>query len=67
MAVLLNLDDSVTTDHISPAGNIARNSPAARYLGSRGSVLSAYYSNPVATAVDIKLCVFFTYLRIILS
>uniref|UniRef100_A0A8C1SL66 Cytoplasmic aconitate hydratase n=1 Tax=Cyprinus carpio TaxID=7962 RepID=A0A8C1SL66_CYPCA len=34
--VLLNLGDSVTTDHISPAGNIARNSPAARYLTSRG-------------------------------
>ena len=28
--VLLNLGDSVTTDHISPAGSIARNSPAAR-------------------------------------
>lgn len=27
---LLNLGDSVTTDHISPAGSIARNSPAAR-------------------------------------
>jgi len=34
--VLLNLGDSVTTDHISPAGSIARNSSAARYLGSRG-------------------------------
>uniref|UniRef100_A0A671R3W5 Cytoplasmic aconitate hydratase n=1 Tax=Sinocyclocheilus anshuiensis TaxID=1608454 RepID=A0A671R3W5_9TELE len=34
--VLLDLGDSVTTDHISPAGNIARNSPAARYLTSRG-------------------------------
>nr|XP_055068203.1 cytoplasmic aconitate hydratase [Misgurnus anguillicaudatus] len=34
--VLLNLGDSVTTDHISPAGNIARNSPAARYLNDRG-------------------------------
>ena len=34
--VLLNLPDSVTTDHISPAGSIARNSPAARYLGGRG-------------------------------
>ena len=35
-AVLLNLGDSVTTDHISPAGSIARNSSAARYLASRG-------------------------------
>lgn len=34
--VLLFLGDSVTTDHISPAGTIARNSPAARYLASRG-------------------------------
>ena len=34
--VLLNLGDSVTTDHISPAGSIARNSPAARYLAGRG-------------------------------
>ncbi|XP_013872919.1 cytoplasmic aconitate hydratase [Austrofundulus limnaeus] len=34
--VLLNFGDSVTTDHISPAGNIARNSPAARYLTDRG-------------------------------
>ncbi|KAK7095904.1 cytoplasmic aconitate hydratase-like isoform X2 [Littorina saxatilis] len=36
--VLLNLGDSVTTDHISPAGSIARNSAAARYLSSRGLV-----------------------------
>ncbi len=28
--VLLNLGDSVTTDHISPGASIARNSPAAR-------------------------------------
>lgn len=33
---ILNLGDSVTTDHISPAGSIARNSPAARYLAARG-------------------------------
>ena len=33
---LLNLGDSVTTDHISPAGSIARNSAAARYLAERG-------------------------------
>ncbi|WP_372501763.1 aconitate hydratase AcnA [Tistrella mobilis] len=30
------LGDSVTTDHISPAGNIAKNSPAARYLTEHG-------------------------------
>lgn len=34
--VLLFFGDSVTTDHISPAGTIARNSPAARYLANRG-------------------------------
>jgi len=33
---LLNLGDSITTDHISPAGNIARKSPAARFLESHG-------------------------------
>ncbi|MFL5803372.1 MAG: aconitate hydratase, partial [Roseiflexaceae bacterium] len=30
------LGDSVTTDHISPAGSIARESPAGRYLIERG-------------------------------
>ncbi|KPJ81898.1 MAG: aconitate hydratase [Gammaproteobacteria bacterium SG8_30] len=30
------LGDSVTTDHISPAGSIARTSPAARYLMAQG-------------------------------
>ena len=34
--VLALLGDSVTTDHISPAGNIALGSPAARYLESQG-------------------------------
>ncbi|HMM26938.1 MAG TPA: aconitate hydratase AcnA [Aggregatilineaceae bacterium] len=34
--VLIMLGDSVTTDHISPAGSIALNSPAARYLMERG-------------------------------
>ena len=33
---LLNLGDSITTDHISPAGNIAKDSPAAKYLTERG-------------------------------
>jgi aconitate hydratase len=33
--VLALLGDSVTTDHISPAGSIATNSPAARYLVER--------------------------------
>jgi aconitate hydratase len=30
------LGDSITTDHISPAGNIAKTSPAAKYLGDNG-------------------------------
>jgi len=30
------LGDSVTTDHISPAGEIPEDSPAARWLGDRG-------------------------------
>ncbi len=34
--VLAVLGDSVTTDHISPAGNIAKKSPAARYLMGLG-------------------------------
>jgi aconitate hydratase len=34
--VLALLGDSVTTDHISPAGNISRTSPAARYLIEQG-------------------------------
>jgi len=33
---LVVLGDSVTTDHISPAGSIARSSPAGRYLMERG-------------------------------
>ncbi|MFH4979259.1 hypothetical protein AB6A40_005968 [Gnathostoma spinigerum] len=33
---LLNVGDSVTTDHISPAGSISMSSPAARYLLSKG-------------------------------
>ncbi len=34
--MLALLGDSVTTDHISPAGNIAKNSPAAKYLMAEG-------------------------------
>jgi len=34
--VLLKLGDSVTTDHISPAGNIKKDSPAGKYLLDRG-------------------------------
>ncbi|KRW92607.1 aconitate hydratase [Alicyclobacillus tengchongensis] len=34
--VLAYLGDSVTTDHISPAGSIAQSSPAGQYLKSHG-------------------------------
>ena len=34
--VLANLGDFITTDHISPAGSIAPDSPAAKYLAQRG-------------------------------
>ncbi|MEQ1948047.1 MAG: aconitate hydratase AcnA [Bryobacteraceae bacterium] len=36
LRALAVLGDSVTTDHISPAGNIAKDSPAAKYLMSLG-------------------------------
>jgi aconitate hydratase len=36
MRALAVLGDSVTTDHISPAGNIAKDSPAAQYLMALG-------------------------------
>ncbi len=36
LSVLATLGDSVTTDHISPAGNIAKDGPAAQYLQSLG-------------------------------
>jgi len=34
--VLLSLGDSITTDHISPAGAIKKNSPAGKYLALAG-------------------------------
>jgi aconitate hydratase len=34
--VLVSVGDSVTTDHISPAGNISPNSPAGKYLQEKG-------------------------------
>lgn len=35
-SILAILADSITTDHISPAGNISKTSPAAQFLKSRG-------------------------------
>jgi aconitate hydratase len=34
--VLAVLGDSITTDHISPAGNIKKDGPAGKYLGEHG-------------------------------
>jgi aconitate hydratase len=34
--VLCYFGDSITTDHISPAGNISPKSPAGRYLKEKG-------------------------------
>ena len=38
------LGDSVTTDHISPAGSIAEDSPAGRYLKERGVAVGDFNS-----------------------
>jgi aconitate hydratase len=35
--VLVKVGDSITTDHISPAGNIAKDSAAAKYLQATAS------------------------------
>ncbi|MCB9675705.1 MAG: aconitate hydratase AcnA [Alphaproteobacteria bacterium] len=42
--VLLKLGDSVTTDHISPAGSIPESSPAGVYLKSKGVVKKDFNS-----------------------
>ena len=42
--VLCKLGDSVTTDHISPAGNIGTDSPAGAFLESRGVPVSMFNS-----------------------
>lgn len=41
---LLMLGDSVTTDHISPAGSFNENSPAGQYLINRGTPKEAFNS-----------------------
>ncbi len=38
------LGDSVTTDHISPAGNISKKSPAAQYLAEHGVAVEDFNS-----------------------
>ena len=42
--VLAILGDSITTDHISPAGNISKTSPAAKYLGDNGVAAADFNS-----------------------
>ena len=42
--VLAVLGDSVTTDHISPAGNIKASSPAGKYLAERGVTAADFNS-----------------------
>jgi aconitate hydratase A / 2-methylisocitrate dehydratase len=42
--VIAILGDSVTTDHISPAGSIKKDSPAGRYLTSQGVPLTDFNS-----------------------
>jgi len=42
MRPLAILGDMVTTDHLAPAGNIAANSPAGRYLEARGIAQSDF-------------------------
>src|SRR5271154_6741504 len=42
--VLAVLGDSVTTDHISPAGNISKSSPAAKYLMAQGVAAAGFNS-----------------------
>src|SRR4051794_38769714 len=42
--VLARLGDSVTTDHISPAGSIKKDSPAGRYLQEHGVEVSDFNS-----------------------
>ena len=44
MRCLIKLGDNVTSDFISPAGSIVRNSPAAEYLNSLGLVPREYNS-----------------------
>jgi aconitate hydratase len=44
MRVLAVLGDSVTTDHISPAGSIAKDSPAGKYLIAQGVAPSDFNS-----------------------
>lgn len=53
--VLLFLGDKVTTDHISPAGSIARVSAAAKYLQSKRSVSNRSHDGPLSHTAVLNL------------
>ncbi|MEQ1705317.1 MAG: aconitate hydratase AcnA [Rickettsiales bacterium] len=42
--ILALFGDSITTDHISPAGNISKTSPAAKYLSGKGVIPADFNS-----------------------
>lgn len=42
LRVLAKFKDSVTTDHISPAGNIGKDTPAGRYLQEKGIAIKDF-------------------------
>ncbi|MBU9712384.1 aconitate hydratase AcnA [Evansella tamaricis] len=44
LRAVAKLGDSVTTDHISPAGSIAKDSPAGKYLMEKGLIPSQFNS-----------------------
>ena len=58
---LLNLGDSVTTDHISPAGAISRTSPGAKYLAERGLKPRDYNRYEIGHQSNLILFVFISY------
>ncbi|PIR39630.1 MAG: aconitate hydratase AcnA [Alphaproteobacteria bacterium CG11_big_fil_rev_8_21_14_0_20_39_49] len=43
-SILAIFGDSITTDHISPAGSIAKDSPAAKYLKEKGVAVEDFNS-----------------------
>ena len=55
---LLNLGDSITTDHISPAGNIDRKSATARFLTARGVTVEGPTDTSAGTRQHPPSCCF---------
>ena len=54
--VLVKLGDSITTDHISPAGAIPRNSDAGRYLAGQGGRKASSTPSPPAAVTTRSWC-----------